>query len=80
MEQGRFILYTREKCPLCIKAKQVLNEVEAKYGVVYREVDIHSDDALVEKYGLMIPVIEWDGAVIQYGKVDASVLEAVLKK
>ena len=31
------------------------------------EKDITQDDALYEKYGLMIPVLEWQGEIIQYG-------------
>ncbi|RFU66997.1 glutaredoxin family protein [Peribacillus saganii] len=59
------ILYTREKCPLCDKAKELL---DGEFS--FREVDIHSDDALIEKYGLMIPVLEYRGEAIQYGNLD----------
>ena len=74
------ILYSREQCPLCVKAKQVLEEVKRESEVDYIEVDIHSDDDLVEKYGLMIPVIEWNERIIQYGNIDKSAIFDVLEK
>ena len=43
------------------------------------EVNIEEDDVLHEKYMLMIPVIELEGEIIQYGRVDyATILEALL--
>ncbi|PLT32189.1 glutaredoxin family protein [Bacillus sp. V5-8f] len=70
MTGNEFILYTREKCPLCNKAKAILDEVAMVTGITYKEFDIYSDDELLERFGLMIPVLEWQGAVIQYGMID----------
>ena len=33
-------------------------------------MNINESDELTEKYGLMIPVIEVDGEIVQYGEVD----------
>lgn len=77
--QNTLILYSREQCPLCVKAKQVLEEVKRESQVDYIEVDIHSDDDLLEKYGLMIPVIEWNERIIQYGNIDKSAIFDVLE-
>lgn len=80
LRQNTLILYSREQCPLCVKAKQVLEEVKRESQVDYIEVDIHSDDDLLEKYGLMIPVIEWNERIIQYGNIDKSAIFDVLEK
>ncbi|WP_324611595.1 glutaredoxin family protein [Bacillus massiliglaciei] len=66
--------YTRAQCPLCQKAKKILDELRLVHSVYYEEIDIHSSDELVEKYGLMIPVIERDGDVIGYGQINKNQL------
>ncbi|MFE0503850.1 glutaredoxin family protein [Peribacillus butanolivorans] len=80
MESNVFVLYSREKCPLCEKAKQILEEIKFESGIVYTEIDIYSDDTLLEKFGLMIPVIEWKGNIIQFGNVDKSALNRLVEK
>jgi glutaredoxin len=64
------ILYTRQKCHLCVQAKQVLSDLQDDYHFEIIEKDIESSDELTEKYGLMIPVIEIDHEMIQYGQID----------
>lgn len=54
MESNAFVLYSRDKCPLCDKAKLVLEEVKVESGIGYKEIDIHTDDDLLERFGLMI--------------------------
>lgn len=62
-------LYTRANCPLCEEAKLMLLLVQEDFAVEWEEVDIESDEALHEKYMLMIPVIEHNGRTAIYGKV-----------
>jgi glutaredoxin len=62
--------YTRDGCHLCEDAKKVLLELQAEYDFDYEERKIDQRDEWTEKYGLMIPVIEIDGEVVQYGHVD----------
>ena len=76
---GKLRLYSRDKCPLCDKAKLVLKEVQAELGIDYDEINIYSSDELIERYGLMIPVVEWQGEIIQYGQVDKQGLYRCLK-
>ncbi|MGE7761753.1 glutaredoxin family protein [Peribacillus sp. NPDC097895] len=80
MESSAFVLYSRDKCPLCDKAKLILEEMKLESGIGYKEIDIHSDDDLLEKFGLMIPVIEWKDDIVQFGKVDKSALNRLLEK
>ncbi|WP_285768330.1 glutaredoxin family protein [Peribacillus sp. SI8-4] len=80
MKRNEFVLYSRERCPLCDEAKTILEEVKRDSGIGYKEIDIHSDDSLLEKFALMIPVIEWEEEIIQYGKVDKTALNGRLQK
>jgi glutaredoxin len=66
--------YTRKKCPLCDKAKAVLEEVQAEIDFHLIENDIDDRDDWTEKYGLMIPVVEMDGEVVEYGHVNKFVI------
>lgn len=50
-----FILYTTLGCHLCEQAQAVLNCFE---NLEYELVDIANDDALVERYGIRIPVVK----------------------
>ena len=71
-------LYTRQNCPLCEEAKLMLQLVQEDFPFDYEEVDIESDDALHEKYMLMIPVIEKNQEIILYGKIGyVELLEAL---
>lgn len=76
----KFQLYSRIKCPLCEEAKDILEEIKQELGIQYEEIDIYNNDELTELYGLMIPVIEWQGEIIQFGKVDKFKLCQSIKK
>ncbi|HSP21084.1 MAG TPA: glutaredoxin family protein [Planococcus sp. (in: firmicutes)] len=62
-------LFTRANCPLCDEAKLMLKLVQEDFDIEWVEVDIESDDALHEKYMLIIPVIEHNGKTVIYGNV-----------
>jgi glutaredoxin len=70
----KLILYSRKKCPLCDKAKDILLEIQNEHPFELEEVDIDESDALTEKYGLMIPVVEIEEEVVQYGQIDRTVI------
>lgn len=59
--------YTKPNCPLCDEARKLLEELDITQHFHLIEKDITQDDALYEQYGLMIPVLEWQGEIIQYG-------------
>ncbi|WP_230127297.1 glutaredoxin family protein [Bacillus sp. CECT 9360] len=80
LKREELLLYTREKCSLCDKAKKILDELVDEIGISYKEIDIYSDDDLLERFGLMIPVLEWQGEIIQYGNLDKTSLHGILKK
>lgn len=62
--------YTKKNCPLCEEAKDLLKLLQREMTFTLLEVDIYSNDELLEQYGLMIPVIELNGQVLQYGHID----------
>ncbi|MDQ0244679.1 glutaredoxin [Bacillus fengqiuensis] len=63
------IMYTKTGCPLCEKAKRVLLELQDEHPFRLQEVDIYQDDALLEKYQLMIPVVVIDGEEVAFGQI-----------
>ncbi len=74
MGKIEFLLYSRKQCSLCNKAKMILQELSLEIGSSYIEIDIDTSDELTEKYGLMIPVLELNGDIIQYGKITKEAL------
>ena len=74
-----FILYTKDKCHLCETAKRELRKAAERIPFSYEEVDIYQSDELVERYGLMIPVLMYGSVVIQYGRIDYDTIVNFLK-
>ncbi|WP_102694134.1 glutaredoxin family protein [Rummeliibacillus pycnus] len=62
--------YSRPNCGLCEDGKRMLNLVREDIPFQIKELNIEEDDALHEKYMLMIPVVEKNGQIIQYGVLD----------
>lgn len=67
-------LYSKTNCPLCDKAKQVLQELQKEFSFQINEIDIYQDNVLLEKYQLMIPVVEIDGEEVAFGIVQKDVI------
>jgi glutaredoxin len=67
-------LYSKVNCPLCEKAKAVLQELQNEWNFEVKEIDIYKDDTLLEKYQLMIPVVEIDGEEVAYGLIHKDVI------
>lgn len=59
--------YTKEHCPLCDKGLLVLEEIKKDIPLSIEQIDIYKDDTLLEKYQIMIPVVEIDGVEVDYG-------------
>lgn len=64
------MFYTKVDCPLCEKAKARLQELQGEMDFTIEEVDIYKDDAFLEKYQIMIPVVECDGEMLGYGIIN----------
>ena len=64
------IFYTRNQCGLCEDAKITLKLLQDELGFETKEIDIDESEELTERFGLMIPVVELDGEILQYGQID----------
>ncbi|WP_102028638.1 glutaredoxin family protein [Salirhabdus sp. Marseille-P4669] len=77
---NKVILYTKERCPLCVEAKELLHLFQDVYDFSIEEVDIYQDDELLEKYQLTIPVIEIGGELLDASTIDYLNVENLLQK
>lgn len=73
--------YTTLGCHLCELAEDITEPVATKLGVRVEKVEIADSDALIERYGVRIPVIRAHGTTLELGwPFDASGVEALLKQ
>lgn len=72
--------YSKQDCSLCDDGLRTLKLVQEDVPFEIQYVNIEEDDALHEKYMLMIPVVEKDGEVLQYGILDYATLYELLEK
>ena len=78
MNVQKVIFYSRPGCSLCEEGFLTLTLVQEDIPFKIEILNIEDDDVLHEKYMLMIPVVEKDGNVIQYGQLDyVTLLEAL---
>jgi len=73
-------MYSKDNCSLCTKARRVIEELSEEFPLELNEVDIYKDDELLEKYQIMIPVIEIDGNEVEYGIIHKEVIQEYLSK
>nr|WP_090857348.1 glutaredoxin family protein [Litchfieldia salsa] len=70
----KVIMYSKLDCPLCVKGKKVLEDLKEEFQLDIQEVDIYKDEVLLEKYQIMIPVVEIDGEEVEYGIIHKDVI------
>jgi len=63
------VLFGKEDCSLCDKAKLILRRLQEDYPLRIEEVDITQDAALMQRYQYLIPVVHVDGHVAAVSKV-----------
>jgi thiol-disulfide isomerase/thioredoxin len=78
MDEKKVVFYTKLHCPLCDEAHKLLQELQKEVPFQIQIVNIYEDDALIEKYGLMIPVIQVEGEEIDYGKISIEKIKKAL--
>ncbi|MCM3162161.1 glutaredoxin family protein [Metabacillus litoralis] len=66
----KITFYSKENCSLCEKGLTLIHELKNEFDFHYEVVDIYKDDVLLEKFQIMIPVVEIDNEVVSYGILD----------
>lgn len=75
----RIHFYSRPHCALCEEGLRTLKLVQEDANFEIEVINIEQDDALHEKYMLMIPVVVLSDKILQYGLVDyATLFEAII--
>ena len=78
VELKKVTFYSRPDCPLCEEGLLTLKLVQEDVPFDIKVRNIEEDDELHEKYMLMIPVVEEQGRMVQYGRLDyVTLLEAL---
>lgn len=72
MPETRFLVYTREDCPLCDEFVAEL----AQLSLPFELRDVDDDPVTRRRYGLKVPVLTCDGSVVCHGRFDR---DAVLR-
>ena len=52
------VFFTTKGCHLCENAEKLLSTLMQTHDLIIESVDISDSEALVEKYGILIPVIK----------------------
>ncbi|MCD7035717.1 glutaredoxin family protein [Metabacillus sp. GX 13764] len=63
----KITLYSKKGCHLCEDAERLLEDLLKESPFELTIVDIYSDDELLSRYQLMIPVLFIDGKEAGYG-------------
>lgn len=71
--------YSKKNCPLCEQGLVILQRLSREMAFDIEEIDIYSDDHLLEEYGLKIPVVEVDGRELGYGQLSEEKLRQPLR-
>ena len=75
----RAILYTRRGCHLCEDAEDLLQRAQQRYGFWLDRLDVDADPTLAARFGEQVPVIEVNGKVRFWGKVNPVLLERLFR-
>lgn len=72
------ILYTRQQCPLCDTAHELLSRYRDWLPQVV-EVDIDDDPELQRRFDTMVPVVEFDGKIRFRGRISEVLLRRLIE-
>jgi glutaredoxin len=70
MKSAIITFYIKENCPLCDKAKRIIEDLANEFPLTIEEKDIYKDDQLLELYQVLIPVLALNGEEVAYGLID----------
>ena len=66
----RVTFYTKAGCHLCEEARDMLDDIAALTSFELTEIDIRSNNKLLEQYRYRIPVIIVDNDTILEGRIE----------
>jgi uncharacterized membrane protein/glutaredoxin len=74
-------LYSKRECPLCDEARRQLKELQSQFSHELYEIDIATDEALLNKYSEKVPVVKVGAYTLQapFEAVDLQVALAAAK-
>lgn len=75
----KVIFYTKEQCLLCDEAYSLLELLAYEYPIEIESIDIYTDDQLLEKYHVDIPVVKINERELVGAQLDLEQLEAVIR-
>lgn len=76
----QIILYTTLGCHLCEQAKAQLYPVLEGRNAAIEEVDIADSEILMDRYGIRIPVVQCDGAELDWPFTSADFAELLASR
>ena len=71
-------IYSRPGCHLCEEMKTVVARVARRVALTLDEIDISTDPALEQRFGLEIPVLLVDGRKVAKYRVTETALTRIL--
>ncbi|MEX1993336.1 MAG: glutaredoxin family protein [Steroidobacteraceae bacterium] len=79
MPDPRFLVYTRDGCPLCDEFIAELAAAFVGTAERYELRDVDADAASRRRFGLKVPVLTCEGSVVCHGEFDRDALMRLLR-
>lgn len=76
----KLFFYTKENCLLCDEAYSLVELLIADYPVEVEVIDIYTDDELLEKYHVDIPVVKLNGQTLIGNELTIDRIDSLLNK
>ena len=74
------VFYTKNGCPLCDEARDLLDYLRDEFSLTIREIDIATDITLYERYKNTVPVVVVDSKFTLEGRIEEDELRSYLNK
>lgn len=72
--------FTRKNCKLCDEAYVLLELLQNEYDFQIETKDIETNEKLLEKYQVIIPVIKIGDVVLNNNMIDLEIIDQTLKR
>lgn len=78
-ERPRLVVWSRAGCGLCDEMVEELRPWLAARGLDAQLRDVDDDPEARRRFGLKVPVLTLDGEIVCHGRLDAEVLDRLLR-